>query len=83
MNFIKKHLLERELMNLQGQQSRFFAISSIRADIELERNSSFPKRLWNGFLYHRTGIEYDSLRDKMPRIDSRIEEIQIELRNYR
>ena len=82
MNFIKKHLLERELMNLESHTSRFFAISSIRADIELERNSNFVKRLWNGFLYHRTGIEYNSLRDKMPRIDSRIEEIKIKLRNY-
>jgi len=81
MNFIKKHLLERELMNLESQSSRFFAISSLRADIELERNSNFAKRLWNGFLYHRTGIEYNSLRNKMPRIDSRIEEIKIELRN--
>jgi len=81
MNFIKKHILERELMNLESQTSRFFAISSIRAEIELERNSNLAKRLWNGFLYHRTGIEYNSLRDKMPRIDSRIDEIKIELRD--
>lgn len=81
MNFIKKHLLERELLSLQNQQSRYFAISSLRAEIELERNTSFPKRLWNDFLYHRTGIEFDSLNRKMPRIESRIDEIRIELRH--
>jgi len=79
MNFMKKHLLERELMNLQRQQSRFFAISSIRADIELDRNSNLTKRLWNGFLYHRTGLEFNDLTKKMPRIEFRISEIKNEL----
>lgn len=82
MNFIKRHFLQKELLGLENQRSRFFAISEIRADIELERSSSFVKRLWNGFLYHRTGIEYNALCEKMPRIQTRIDEVKSILRNY-
>lgn len=65
-------LLNRELDELEYQKTRFHALIDYKA--QLDRRESVLDRMIGA--KRRTNSEYNLLRDKIPQIESRIEEIE-------
>jgi len=82
MNFIKHHFLQKELLSLEAKLTRYYAVSSLKHELESKTNLNIFYNLWNRYLLNRTNIEYDSLSNKIPQIESRIYEIKSQLRDY-
>lgn len=80
MNFIKKHLLNRELITLEYKVNRHYALSTRKAELETKQSSFFTKT-WNQYQYNHVMPEYELLSKQLPMIESRIEEINEELKN--
>ena len=80
MNFIKKHFLNRELLTLEYKVNRHYALSARKAELETKQ-SSFFTRTWNQYQYNHVIPEYELLSKQLPMIQSRIEEINDELKN--
>ena len=81
MNFIKKHLLRKELLDLESKITRFYALSTWKNELESNRCNIIQK-LFNRYFLSRCNIEYDSLRDKVTSFESKIYEIKSMLRDY-
>ena len=81
MNFIKKHLLQKELLSLESKITRYYALSSWKLELESNQGNIIQK-LFNRYFLSRCNIEYDSLRDKVPSFESKIYEIKSMLRDY-
>ncbi len=77
MNLIKRHFLERELRDNELKIVRFNALIDYKA--RLDRHESVLDRMISA--KSRTNSEYNLLRDKIPQIESRIEELKDALRN--
>jgi len=81
MNFIKKHLLQKELLSLESKITRYYALSSWKLELESNQGNIIQK-LFDRFLLTRCNIEYESLRDKVPSFESRVYEIKSMFRDY-
>ena len=79
MNFIKKHLLERELLTLEYKINRHYALSTRKAELETKK-SGFLSRGWNQYQYNHVIPEYELLSKQLPMIEGRILEIKDQLR---
>jgi len=75
-------MLERELRTLEYQLTRYYAVSSLKHELESKTNLNIFHNLWNRYLLNRTNIEYNSLSPKIPNYESRIYEIKSQLRDY-
>jgi len=64
-------LLNRELQQLEYQKARFHALIDYKA--KLDRRESVLDKIISA--KRRTDSEYNLLRDKIPQIESRIEEL--------
>jgi len=80
LNPIKKHLLNRELLTLEYKVSRHYALSTRKAELETKRSGFFTKS-WNQYQHNHVVPEYELLSKQLPMIQSRIEEINEELKN--
>jgi len=78
MNFIKKHLLERELIALEYKVNRHYALSTRKPELET-RQSNFFTRTWNQYQYNHVMPEYELLSKQLPMIQSRIKDIKDQL----
>ena len=67
-----RFFLERELRENESKVVRFHALVDYKA--QLDRHESILEKMINA--KRRTNSEYDLLRDKIPQIESRIEEIE-------
>lgn len=65
-------LLNRELQELEYQKARFHALIDYKA--QLDRRESILDKMISA--KRRTNSEYNLLSEKMPQIESRIEELQ-------
>lgn len=72
-----RFLLNRELDELEYQKTRFHALIDYKA--KLDRRESILDRMIGA--KRHTNSEYNLLRDKIPQIESRIEELKDALRN--
>jgi len=72
MNLIKRYFLERELRDNELNVVRFNALIDYKA--RLDRHESFLEKMIG--TKRRTDSEYYYLRDKIPQIESRIEELE-------
>ena len=81
MNGIKKHFLKKEMLKLEFQLTRYYALSTWRTELE-NKQGNFIQKIWTNHLLTRCNIEYDSLRYKVPSFESRIYEIKSILRDY-
>jgi len=79
MNFIKKHLLERELIPLEYKVNRHYALSTRKAELETKQSNFFTKS-WNQYQYNHVVSEYELLSKQLPMIEGRILEIKDQLR---
>ena len=78
---MKNYLLNRELQELEYKVERHYALSVRKVEIETPQ-SNFIKKIWYGWEHHHVVPEYEMLTEQLPRIQSRIEEIKYELRQY-
>ena len=67
-----RFLLNKELQKLEYQKTRFHALIDYKA--RLDRHESVLDRMISA--KRRTNSEYNLLRDGIPQIESRIEEIE-------
>ena len=81
MNFIKRHFLQKELLSLEAKITRFYALSTWRAELE-NKQCNVIQQLFSRYLLHKANIEYEYLSPKIPSIESRIYEIRSQLREY-
>jgi len=79
MNFIKKHLLERELLTLEYKVKRHYALSARKAELETKQSNLFTMA-WNQYQHNHVMPEYELLSKQLPMIESRILEIKDQLR---
>lgn len=79
MNFIKKHLLERELLTLEYKINRHYALSIRKAELETKQSNFFTKT-WNQYQYNHVMPEYELLSKQLPIIEVKILEIKDQLR---
>jgi len=79
MNFLKKHHLQRELLELEYKLERHYALS-VRS-VELEKpTSNILKKFFNWYASNHVRAEYELLSKQRPAIEYRIEDIKEELR---
>jgi len=81
MNFIKRHLLERELLSLEYKITRFYALSTWRTELE-NKQGNIIQKLFSRYFLHKANIEYESLSTGIQNIEFRIIGIKSELREY-
>jgi len=67
-----RFLLNRELQELEYQKTRFHVLIDYKA--QLDRRESILDKMVGA--KRRTNSEYNLLRDKIPQIESRIEELE-------
>ena len=71
-------LLKRELQELEYKKTRFHVLIDYKA--QLDRRESFLEKMIG--VKGRTTSEYNFLKEQMPKIESRIEELNDKLRAY-
>lgn len=81
MNVIKKYFLRKELLKLESQLTRYYALSTWRTELENNQGNIIQK-IWTNHLLTRCNIEYNYLSPKIPSMESRIYEIKSSLRDY-
>ena len=73
--------MEREKLSLEVKLTRYYALSTWRAELE-NKQCNVIQQLFSSYLLHKANIEYEYLSPKIPSIESRIYEIRSQLREY-
>ena len=65
---------------MKERVARHYVLAIRKAELETPQSNIF-KKAWNSFEYNHVVPEYEYLSERMPMIQSRIEDIKEELKN--